>query len=34
VKGFSLAEMGKRSSSFGVTDAAHDNTLRQKRRAS
>jgi hypothetical protein len=31
-EGFTLAELGKRSSSFGVT--AEDNTLRRKRRAS
>jgi len=29
-----LAEIGKRSSSFGVTDPVGDNPLRRKRRAS
>jgi hypothetical protein len=33
-EGFTLAEIGKRSSSFGVTDPAEDNKLRRKRRAS
>jgi hypothetical protein len=31
---FNLAEIGKRSSSFGVTDPVGDNSLRRKRRAS
>jgi hypothetical protein len=33
-EGFNLAEAGKRSSSFGVTDAEEENTRRPKRKPS